>query len=201
MGIAERKYRQKEEVRSLILDTAWHQIREEGVQALSIRKVADAIEYSVPVIYTHFESKDALIKEFIQKGYRILTGQLEEARAPHADAARQLEAMAQAYWDFAYHNKEYYQLMFGLGIPGCMMAREVPEISTFGTLLQSVIKEAITRGKHPEADVFLKFQSFWSILHGIVTIRMQTHEGHFAGDLDLAILKDTVAGFIYALVG
>ena len=72
MGITERKYRQKEEVRSLILDTAWKQILEDGCNSMSIRKLADSIEYSAPVIYSHFESKDAILKEFVQKGYALL---------------------------------------------------------------------------------------------------------------------------------
>ena len=206
MGIAERRYRQKEEIRGLILDTAWKQIQEEGAQALSIRKVADAIEYSVPVIYTHFDSKDALLAEFVQRGFRLLTAQVAEARDRHTQPAAQLEAMALAYWDFARVNVQYYKLMFGVGIPTCDMARQVEEIGAFGALIGSVVCQAIKQGKHPEASVELKFQSYWSILHGIISIRMHdaSHppaEAARKSELGLAILKDTVAGFIYALVG
>lgn len=203
MGIAERKNRQKEEVRGLILETAWKQIQEEGVQGLSIRKVADAIEYSVPVIYTHFECKEALLKEFVQQGYRLLTERLEAARAGHALPAAQLEAMADAYWEFASANREYYQIMFGLGIPNCEMARTLPEVGAFGRLVQSVIREAIALSKQPEADVFLKYQSYWSILHGIISIRLHgaNRSDEHGAALDKAILKDTISGFIYALAG
>ncbi|TDX00723.1 TetR/AcrR family transcriptional regulator [Dinghuibacter silviterrae] len=216
MGIAERRYRQKEEIRGLILETAWRQIQEEGVNALSIRKVADAIEYSVPVIYTHFESKEALLMEFIQRGYRLLREQMQAARDRHHSPAEQLDAMALAYWDFAGQNHELYRLMFGLGIPNCTMARLIDDIGTFGDMVKGVIREAIETGKHPGASVDLKFQSYWSILHGIIFIRMfkvpcekEPCEGGAAmaalvkPDIDqgLAILKDTVAGFIYALVG
>ena len=97
MGIAERRYRQKEEVKSLILETAWKMILEEGYPALSIRKVADAIEYSVPVIYSHFEGKDAILKEFVQKGYELLVKDLKQAKEQHPNACAQLEAMAMAY--------------------------------------------------------------------------------------------------------
>jgi AcrR family transcriptional regulator len=64
MGIAERKIRQKEEVRTSILSAAWKLVVQEGWQALSIRKIADAIEYSVPVIYDHFQNKEAILEEF-----------------------------------------------------------------------------------------------------------------------------------------
>ena len=55
MGIAERKLRQKEELRMMILDAAWQMVKQEGWQALSLRRISEAIEYSVPVIYDHFE--------------------------------------------------------------------------------------------------------------------------------------------------
>ena len=65
MGTTERRLREKEKVRAAILDTAWNMVKEEGWQSLSIRKIADAIEYSVPVIYDHFENKEA--GYFVQK--------------------------------------------------------------------------------------------------------------------------------------
>ena len=58
MGIAERKLRQKVEVKASILQAAWQLVEKEGWQSLSIRKIADAIEYSAPVIYDHFENKE-----------------------------------------------------------------------------------------------------------------------------------------------
>jgi AcrR family transcriptional regulator len=76
MGIAERKIRQKEEVRSSILKAAWRLVETEGWQALSIRKIADAIEYSAPVIYDHFENKEAILLEFTRRGFQQLNEQL-----------------------------------------------------------------------------------------------------------------------------
>jgi AcrR family transcriptional regulator len=73
MGIAERKIRQKEDVRASILKAAWQLVENEGWQAVSIRKIAEAIEYSVPVIYDHFQNKDAILLEFTKEGFRILT--------------------------------------------------------------------------------------------------------------------------------
>lgn len=61
MGITERRLRQKEEVRSGILATAWQMVKDDGWQSLSIRKIADAIEYSIPVIYDHFQNKEAIL--------------------------------------------------------------------------------------------------------------------------------------------
>ena len=87
MGITDRKLRQKEEVRASILDTAWELVVTEGWQSFSIRKIADAIEYSVPVIYSHFENKDAILLEFNRKGFRLLAEALAAAKAGHTDPA------------------------------------------------------------------------------------------------------------------
>ena len=78
MGISERRLREKEKVKTAILTTAWQMVKEDGWQSLSIRKIADAIEYSVPVIYDHFESKEAILMHFGDEGLRLLTKDLWE---------------------------------------------------------------------------------------------------------------------------
>lgn len=80
MGIAERKIRQKEEVKSSILRAAWKLVVHEGWQALSIRKIADAIEYSAPVIYDHFANKEAILLEFTREGFQLLNDELLKAK-------------------------------------------------------------------------------------------------------------------------
>ena len=200
MGITDRKQRQKEEVRSSILDTAWEMVVTEGWQSFSIRKVADAIEYSVPVIYSHFENKDAILLEFNRKGFKLLTEALAGAKAGKINPADQVRAMGRAYWDFAFSNKEYYQLMFGLGIPSCETASKIPAMQDFNQVITSSIVAMVPEGQKPAFDPFLKYQSFWSMLHGLVSINMSSinnissnphHEG-----LPLQVLEDVLCSFI-----
>src|SRR5580765_8222760 len=101
MGIIERRLRQKDEVRTGILNTAWQIVKEEGWQSLSIRKIADAIEYSVPVVYDHFENKEAILLEFGKQGFELLTKKLQHAKGKSEDPRLQLKAIADAYWSFA----------------------------------------------------------------------------------------------------
>ncbi len=200
MGILERKQKQKEEVRSSILQAAWQLVKAEGWQALSIRKIADAIEYSVPVIYSHFENKEAILLEFAKEGFGLLAAQLERARDSHREPGRQLEAMAQAYWHFAFDHKEYYQLMFGLGMPACETVNQVAQMKTFSEVILSVIRRAIAGSSHPGADPFLKFHTYWSILHGLVSI--QRIGPHVTPDLTRQlVLQDAIGGYIKALAG
>ncbi|HEV2353632.1 MAG TPA: TetR/AcrR family transcriptional regulator [Puia sp.] len=176
MGITDRKRRQKDEVRASILETAWEIILSEGWQMFSIRKVADAIEYSVPVIYSHFENKDAILLEFSKKGFQLLANSLVRAKLGKAEPAEQIRAMGRAYWNFAFSNKEYYQLMFGLGIPTCDTASRIPALAEINHAIMESIAAMGTPGKRPAFDPWLKYQSFWSMLHGLVSINMVSPE-------------------------
>ncbi|MFD2936241.1 TetR/AcrR family transcriptional regulator [Spirosoma flavum] len=198
MGILERRLRQKVEVKTSILQAAWQLVLEEGWQALSIRKIADAIEYSAPVIYSHFENKDAILLEFTKDGFRLLTDVIIRQRDSKPEASQQLEAIAQGYWDFAFEHKEYYQLMFGLGIPQCEQVNQVAEMKQFSNTLISVIQEAISSSTHPHVNAFLKFHTYWSIIHGLVSIHMIDRNA-VTNPWSQLVLKDAISGFIKGL--
>jgi AcrR family transcriptional regulator len=199
MGISDRKIRQKEEVRASILDTAWEMVLTEGWPSFSIRKIADAIEYSVPVIYSHFENKDAILLEFNRKGFQLLTDALVKGKASQEVPAEQIRAMGRAYWDFAFQNKEYYQLMFGLGIPTCETVSKIPAIVAFQEVIMSSIVAMVPAGQKPTFDPFLKYQSFWSMLHGLVSINLGGLGNKTGGEhenLPLQVLGDVMCSFI-----
>src|SRR5437762_12626582 len=159
MGIAERKIRQKEEVKASILQAAWALVEKEGWQSLSIRKIADAIEYSSPVIYDHFANKEAILLEFTRRGFRQLNEQLIKAKDKFTNPEQQIEAIAYAYWKFAFSHKEYYQLMYGLGMPGCETVKQIPEMASFAEIILSTIKEILVKNKNTSADPHLKLNT------------------------------------------
>lgn len=199
MGIVERKIRQKEEFKVSILEAAWLQVLADGWQSLSIRKIADAIEYSIPVIYNHFENKEAILLEFTKEGFQKLADALQEVKDQHKAPAAQLEAIAHAYWDFAFDNKEYYQLMFGLGIPACDRVKQITEMKTMTMVMISTIKDAVASSKNTEADYFLKYHTYFSILHGLVSIQMIEKAGKPDVEKKM-ILQDAISGFIASLL-
>ncbi len=198
MGISERKQRQLEEVRSTILKQSWQIVEDEGWQALSIRKIADAIEYSTPVVYKHFENKDAILEAFSREGYTCLADRLNQAKAHKSSPRTQLEAISQAYWQFAHEHPKHYQIMYGLGIPTCEMVREIPEIKQVSDLLHEVIDEAIKTSQNPGMDGHLKTTTFWSILHGLVAMTMISTPG--CPETARLTMDDAVQGFIKALL-
>lgn len=195
MGITERKLRQKEEVRSSILQAAWQIVIEEGWQALSIRKIAEAIEYSVPVIYDHFANKEAILLELTKQGFGILNDELAKAKKRSTNPEKQIEAMAYSYWEFAFENKAYYQVMYGLGMPSCETVSQISELGTFTGLILQPIKDLIATSNSPETDPLLKLHTFWSMLHGLISINMMNNnEGK--RELNQMVIQDFIIGFI-----
>ena len=195
MGISERRLREKEKLRSAILATAWQMVKEEGWQSLSIRRIADAIEYSVPVIYDHFENKEAILFEFAKEGFQLLAKRIEEAKAKTKDPAEQLKLIAYAYWDFAVKHKEHYKLMYGLGMQGCEVEKCLPEKTTFRKLVMEPITEIIEKGSNPKANPCLKYYTFWSILHGLISIKNM--RGNAVSDeINKLVMDDAIAGFV-----
>jgi AcrR family transcriptional regulator len=200
MGIAERKIRQKGEIRASILKAAWQLVIEEGWQSLSIRKLADKIEYSVPVIYDHFENKEAILLELTRQGFQILNAELIKARKRSSNPEKQIEAMAYSYWEFAFDHKAYYQVMYGLGMPSCETVSQIVELGTFRDLILEPIKMLIFHSRKPEADPFLKFHTFWSMLHGLISINM-IGTGVDREEMNQMVLQDFIAGFISGING
>src|SRR5690242_9966936 len=119
MGVAERKERQKDEVRTAILQAAWEIASKEGWEAVSLRRIADIIEYSAPLIYSYFASKEAILLEFVKKGYLKKYEAYKKAREQHTDPALQLKAMAFAGWKFAVKQKTLYELMYSIKVSPC----------------------------------------------------------------------------------
>ena len=195
MGIIERRQRERERIRSTILGAAWTMVKKEGWQSLSIRRIADAIEYSVPVIYDYFENKEEILVEFAKEGFRILAKKIQLAKAKKVDPADQLKVIAYAHWDFACRYKEYYQLMYGVGMQGCEVQKCLPEQAFFRSLVMEPVIRVIERSKNPQADPCLKYYTFWSILHGLISIKQMRGSG-LSDEINRMVMNDAIDGFI-----
>ncbi|EEA03946.1 transcriptional regulator, TetR family, partial [Burkholderia sp. H160] len=111
MGIAERKNRQKQALRERILDAARRIVVREGFAALSMRKIADAIEYSPATLYLHFESRDDIARALCAEGYAQLLATFVPL-TQIADPADRLKAIGRAYVAFGVEHPETYRLIF-----------------------------------------------------------------------------------------
>ena len=111
MGINERKTRQKQALRERILDAARRIVVREGFAALSMRKIADAIEYSPATLYLYFASRDEIARALCTEGYAQLLATFGPL-AKIADPAERLKAMAHAYVGFGVAHPQTYRLIF-----------------------------------------------------------------------------------------
>lgn len=196
MASKERIQRLKEETRASILDAAYKIVKEEGWQSLSMRKIADEIEYTAPIIYEYFSNKEAILAELNKKGYLYLAKEMEEARNKHKFPAEQLEAMWMAYWNFAFKKKELYQLMFGVSM-NCCIAQKSTEAEVPAKLITDVIKRLMDGKDLPESEVCRRYYTFWSVVHGLVSINL-VNQGT-SDEINKQVLKDAIGGIIRAI--
>jgi AcrR family transcriptional regulator len=189
-----RSIQQKEAVREAILNAAKCIIVKEGWQAVSIRKIADAIGYSLPVVYNHFENKDAILEEFVKQGFDMLSEVMLVTKTQYAASTQQLTHMAIAYFEFAFAQREYYQMMFGLGMPSCERVHQITEIAKFSSILIETIQE-LSNDLVVNEVTKLKFHTFWSILHGLSSINMVNMTAT-PNEMQQRVLLDAVQGFI-----
>jgi AcrR family transcriptional regulator len=196
MGILERKIRQKENMRTNIMSVALQLVKDEGWQSLSIRKIADAIEYSVPVIYDHFQNKEDILFELSLDGFRLLQRTLEKNKRKYPDPVERLKAYADVYWNFAFKNREYYQLMYGLGMPCSGSGKIKPEFNCFRDHIGEAIEEIVKNKDKVDAETCFKIHALWSVIHGLVAIVMMRCSDIDDSTMNKKVLDDTVEAFI-----
>ncbi|WP_144143562.1 TetR/AcrR family transcriptional regulator [Paraburkholderia sp. BCC1884] len=201
MGIADRKHRQKQALRERILDAARRIVMREGFAALSMRKIADAIEYSPATLYLHFASRDEIAQALCAEGY----AQLLETFVPLAgiaDPAGRLKALGRAYVAFGVAHPETYRLIFmedpsytGAALGGAAAAKAAADRSDSGSgstgsngtpahaendagdaalqIMLGAIEELKAAGRLPATqEAGLWAEAFWATLHGIVALNL-----------------------------
>ena len=123
MGIKERQERDREAVSRAILDAARDLFVAEGYQNVSIRKIADRIEYSPAAIYSYFPSKDDIFFALAEEGFRLLSS-VDDCVAAHAEPMPPLDRIRSIFrglYRFSCEHPQYFALMF--------VDRSVPKVS------------------------------------------------------------------------
>ncbi|WP_166922226.1 TetR/AcrR family transcriptional regulator [Flavobacterium poyangense] len=196
MASKDRILRQKEETRSNILEAAYDIVKDEGWQGLSMRKIADKIEYTAPIIYEYFSNKDAILRELTGKGFNKLANELEDAKAKFEKPEDQLEAMWMAYWDFAFTDTEMYQVMFGVQMNCC--SQQCDAAKGPYRLFTAVIAEVMKNSKPTEEVITQKYYTFFSVIHGLIAINIIS-KSDVMETINNQILKDAIGGIIKSI--
>jgi AcrR family transcriptional regulator len=198
MGIKERQDRDRQAVRDAILDAARELFLTEGYRHVSIRKIAERIEYSPAAIYSYFPSKDDIFFALAEEGFRRLDTHIRAA-GDRPDPLDEVRACWWAYYRFSKEQREFFELMF--------VDRTVPQITEQWTGLAFVhqmlthaasrIQRCIDAGIFPRgSDAEVVMHILWAALTGpaVIGSGCRLAPGEDADALARDVLETTLAG-------
>ena len=177
MGIEERRQRERDEVRERILDAARELFVECGFEGVTMRKVAERIEYSPTTIYLYFADKETLFRELCSADFARLAGAFQElAFVP--DTLERLRRCAIAYIQFAVEHPNQYRLMFLTPNPTApceeALARKGNPNEDAYAFLYSIVTSGIDAGlfRSELSDAHLICQTLWAAVHGLAALEI-----------------------------
>ncbi|MEU4554092.1 TetR/AcrR family transcriptional regulator [Micromonospora violae] len=184
MSIQARRQRERAEREQAIIAAARDLALAEGWDAVTTRRLAAEIEYSQPVLYSHFKGKDAIMAAVAVEGFAELATALATARASAADPQQAVADVAAAYTAFAEQRPALYDAMFILAVDLPFATQDVPTdlARGFAELAETV------RPFAGDSDLETVTETFWSGLHGLVTLMRSGRLRHADHDRRLAVL-------------
>jgi AcrR family transcriptional regulator len=169
MGSVERRQRERENLRRGILDAACNLFATGNFKDVSIRKIAEAVEYSPAAIYLHFKDKDEILDTLAEEGFTLLSEQLESITA--ADPLERLREGGRAYIRFALTRPHYFRIMFELGdsfdtLSGSYQAKQVMSVRAYA-FIAAAVHDAMALGLFDRAhDELIVGHAIWAHIHG-----------------------------------
>lgn len=177
MGIVERREREKQEVREQILDAARTLFAREGYEAVTMRKIAEAIEYSPTAIYLYFKDKEELLRELCSQDFRKLAQHFQTI-AGIEDPVEKLRQTGLAYVDFGLTHPNHYRLMFMTPEPvepteEVLAGKGNPDQDAYA-FLKMIVSDCIAQGRFREdlTDPDTVSQILWAGVHGLVSLHI-----------------------------
>ncbi|TWF58863.1 TetR/AcrR family transcriptional regulator [Neorhizobium alkalisoli] len=164
MGIAERKEREKGERERRIVSAARMLAERDGWASVTVRRLAQEIEYSQPVLYAHFENRDAIVGAVALEGFGELGPALRASVQPSATPSEAMKSVAIAYLEFAFERPALYEAMFILPTGLRFAKSDTPQVlrDTFGAML------AVITPFRDDAE--LATETLWAALHGLAEL-------------------------------
>ena len=178
MGVKERREREKSETRDKILDAARELFVTEGYEGVSMRKVAEKIEYSPTAIYVHFADKEELFRELCHRDYAALA-QVFQSSMISTEPIERLKQIGAIYIDFGTRYPNHYKFMFMTPHPVHELDevdREMmgnPEMDAYA-FLKWAVQQALDAGSFRQelTDPGLISQTLWASVHGVISLQI-----------------------------
>jgi AcrR family transcriptional regulator len=209
MGTKERREREKAVTRDKILDAARELFAAEGYEGVTMRKVADKIEYSATAIYVHFADKQQLFRELCQQDFATLA-QAFQTIAGLADPVERLAEIGRAYVEFGRQYPNHYKLMFMTPAPPEVLGQEEfaeyacevkgnPEKDAYA-FLKSSVQQAIDAGRFRDGlqDAEMISQTLWAAVHGVISLTIAKHHDEWVDWRPLQDRTDTMLNAVIA---
>lgn len=176
MSTADRKAREKEALRTLILKGAKKLFLERGIEQTTIRNIADEIDYSVGTVYVYFKDKNTILHDLHSIGFQELGGYFQELFSIK-DPMERLRKMGIVYIKFAIENQEMYDLMFNVKAPMEFIENSEKEewnegVATFGALKETV-NECMQKGHFEGHSLEALSFMIWSLVHGMCCLEIR----------------------------
>ncbi len=178
MGVLERRAREKSETRDKILDAARELFITNGYEGVSMRKVAEKIEYSPTAIYVHFADKEDLFHQLCQEDFARLASAFQGS-VMALDPIARVQQIGRVYVEFGLEYPNHYKLMFMTPHPEAKMDEQDHEVkgnpeSDAYALLRLTVQQAIDAGKFREeiANAELLSQTLWAAVHGVISLQI-----------------------------
>jgi AcrR family transcriptional regulator len=171
MGIDERKQREREEMRERILNSALKLFLDKGIENVSIRNIAENIEYSPATVYLYFKDKGEILFALHNKGFEKLYA-LQLSLNSIEDPLERLREHGRMYIKFALENQDYYDLMFiAKGVAEKIITDKSWEAGgkAYQYLVDNVsacIEKGYFKGTDPNSAAF----ALWSVVHGMASL-------------------------------
>ena len=165
MSVTARRIRERAKRHDLIVATARNLAEAEGWEAVTTRRLAQLVEYSQPVLYSHFNNKDAILRAVAIEGFADLAAKLHEAHFDVDQPRRALRAVCEAYLTFAAEQPALYQAMFVLPIDVTFASAETS--SPLRTAFCELVSVLRPFDAHPE----LRAEVTWAALHGLAALQ------------------------------
>lgn len=176
MGITERKEKQKTELRRMILDASMKLFVEQGFENVSIRKIADLIDYSPTTVYLYFKDKDDILFNLHELGFQKMA-EYNEGLWDIKNPLLRLHKMGENYIKFGISHPEFYDLMFIQRAPMQSIEKMVDCEWKSGDValgrLKDTIREGMDKGLIVKGDVDAVSMAIWSMVHGLVSLSIR----------------------------
>jgi AcrR family transcriptional regulator len=174
MGISQRREREQEQLRRKIFDAASELFALEGYQNVSMRKIAERIEYSPTTIYLYFKDKNELLKFICEETFARLGEEIREISEPETDEIEALRKGLHAYVNFGLAHPNHYEVVFGMPIFNQPHDEEYPYEGSMGQrtfdYLRLQVSACVAAGKLKKGDVNAMSQILWAGIHGVVSL-------------------------------